>query len=95
MASVFNMIQDSAAEITGMLPENITPSTSMKKMRALDRAALVIACEKRYRMTIHDEDVWDFETLGDLALYIQEHLNDGRDNFAAPTDADRDAWYYE
>ena len=85
------------ADITGVEADTIKAKTSLHKddgIEPIDVAKLVIACEKQYKITIHDEDVLTFRTVGELSAHIDQMLLDGLD---APelTDEERTAWYYE
>lgn len=68
------------------LPCHITP---------IERAKLILACEQEFSITIHDEDAYGFQTLGDLAEYIERLLEAGMTNTPELKDEDRVAWYYE
>jgi acyl carrier protein len=61
----------------------------------LDIAKLVIACEKEYKVTIHDEYVLTFRCVGDLADYIDNLLSLGLNEMPERTEEDRTAWFYE
>lgn len=61
----------------------------------IERAKLILACEQEFSITIHDEDAYGFQTLGDLAEYIERLLEAGMTNTPELKDEDRVAWYYE
>ncbi|WP_312071623.1 acyl carrier protein [Anaerotignum propionicum] len=43
-------------------------------IESIDIAKLMIEIEKRFEVTIHDEDVHTFQTLDDVAEYVDELL---------------------
>lgn len=47
-----------------------TPLTSEYDIEPIDIAKLMIEIEKRFEVTIHDEDVHTFRTLNDVAQYV-------------------------
>lgn len=61
----------------------------------IERAKLILACEQEFFVTIHDEDAYGFQTLGNLAEYIERLLEAGMTNTPELKDEDRVAWYYE
>ncbi len=85
------------AEILGEGPVDRMPGMALvgnEQIAPLDVAKLVMACEQRFCVTIHDEDVQDFHTLQDLAAYIERLLEDGHTNRPLLQDEDRVNWYY-
>ena len=64
-------------------------------VKPIDLARLVIACEKRWRITLHDDEVAGFRRLGELAEHIQRMLDDALDERPELSDDDRLAWFYE
>lgn len=62
------------AEIIEVDWEEIDPETDWTKeynLKAVEVAKLVIECEKRFRIIIHDEDVHTFNCVNDMAEYIK------------------------
>ncbi|MDR0469814.1 MAG: phosphopantetheine-binding protein [Peptococcaceae bacterium] len=99
------MARDTLQEIMGMLirilavrDDEIEEDTAFSKdydIGVLDVAKLVIACERRFRITIHDEDVHTFRCANDVAAYVDALLEDGSDDLALHDDDERTSWYYE
>lgn len=86
------------AEIIGVDEAMLSPDTALHRQNGIepiDVAKLVIQCERAFHITIHDEDVSALKLLGELAAYIDERLDIGREDTALPTDREREAWYYE
>ena len=94
MADPFCEVKRLVCELSGRHPDTVTPETPLRCLRAFDRAAVVIACERKLHITLHDEEIIDFQTLGDLASRIHDKLLDGREDYTAPEEGQRDAWYY-
>ena len=85
------------AGIQGFHSARLSPKTGLSRdcVKPLDLARLVIACEKRWRITLHDDEVAGFRSLGDLAAHIERLLADALDERPELTDEDRTAWFYE
>lgn len=86
------------SEIIGVEAEDITsmmPLTKDNGVDPLDIAKLIIACEKEFKVTIHDEDVLDFRCAYDIAAYIDNLLSLGLFDMPERTEEDRTAWFYE
>lgn len=47
-----------------------TPLTSEYGMEPIDIAKLMMEIERRFEVTIHDEDVHAFQTVNDVAKYV-------------------------
>lgn len=61
------------SEIVGIPPEEMDGGTRLTPeydITAIDIAKLMIEIEKRFKVTIHDEDVHTFQTLQDVADYV-------------------------
>lgn len=85
-------------EIIGVEAEDVTarmPLTKDNGVDPLDIAKLIIACEREFKVTIHDEDVLDFHCAGDIAAYIDNLLSLGLNEMPERTEEDRTAWFYE
>jgi acyl carrier protein len=84
------------AGILGQDEAGIAPGTKLwRSVDAVSLAKLVIACERRYRITIDDERVPDLKRLQDLVEYVRRKASEGRDDYVQPDERGRDAWYYE
>lgn len=53
-----------------------TPLTPEYDIEAIDVAKLMIEVEKRFELTIHDEYVHTFQTLGDVVSYVDEIIEE-------------------
>lgn len=93
---VFQTIRRMLAEILGMEETMISPGTRLwRAVDAVSLAKLILACEQRFRITIHDERVPGFRCLRDLAQHVEQCISEGRDDYKLPSDSAREAWYYE
>lgn len=81
-------------DILGGGQADLMPGTSLDNLTPLDRAKWVIACEERWHLLIHDEDILGFNTLKDMTDYMDLIIADG--TYRKPvTERDREEWYYE
>ncbi len=84
------------AEIQGVDEGMIGPATRLwRAVDAVSLAQLVIGCERRFRITIDDERVCEFERVKDLSEYVDRCVADGQDGYESPSEEARAAWYYE
>lgn len=84
--------------ILGARDDDIEPDTLLCKendVETIDVVKLVMDCEKRFRVTIWDEDVLLLRCVADLAAYIDRLLAEGTDDLALHDDGQRTGWYYE
>lgn len=94
---VFFWVRKMLSDIIGVEPETITARASLLNgggVDPIDVAKLVIACEKRFHITVHDEDVLTLRSVGELCAHIDQMLADGLDAHEL-TDEERTAWYYQ
>lgn len=71
---LFAQVAKILAEIIDIEDEEITPEmglTNEHGIKAIDLARLVIECEKKFKITIYDEDVHAFKCVNDIAEYIE------------------------
>ncbi len=76
---VFQKVANILAEIIDVDYEDITPETELASeygIKPVDVAKLVIECEKKFKITIHDEDVHSFRHVNDIAEYINRIKSD-------------------
>ena len=95
---VFPEVAEILAEIIETDPEDIQPETKFAiddGIEMIHVAKLIIACEKKFNITIHDEDIHTFKCAGDLADYIDKILYDGRVDFSESSDETRESWFYK
>ena len=95
---VIHKVTRMLADIISADEEDISPKmplTGVNGVYPIDLAGLIIACEKEFRITIHDEDVLTFGCIADLAAYIDQMALDGLAETPERTEEDRTAWFYE
>jgi acyl carrier protein len=86
------------SDIIGVEAEDVPIKMALTKdngVYPLDIAKLVIACEREYKVTIHDEYVLTFRSASDMADYIDNLLSLGLNEIPERTEEDRVAWFYE
>ena len=95
---VIHKVRSLLASILGMEQEEVSSKMPLSKntgVEPIDIASLIIACEKQFKLTIHDEDVLLFKTVADLAAYIDRTIDEGFVDTPEVTEEDRTAWFYE
>lgn len=73
MHLVFKKVAKILSEIIQISCEDIIPETELTAdygIGAVNVAKLVIECEKKFDITIHDEDVHNFRCVNDIVEYI-------------------------
>ena len=60
----------------------------------IDVAKFAIACEKAFKLALHDEDIADWQTLGDACEHIEALLEMGDAEPLERDEGDRTAWFY-
>ena len=73
------------------LDTELTPEFEIEKIHI---AKLVIECEKKFKITIHDEKVCDFRTVKDIVKYIENAQTENEGNLSESSDEERMWWYY-
>lgn len=76
---VFQKVAEILSEIIEIDYEDITLKTKLtidNGIEAVNVAKLVIECEKKFEITIHDEDVHNFKCVNDIVKYIEKILSD-------------------
>jgi len=76
---VFEKVAKILADIIEIDCEDITPETELTSeygIKSVDVARLVIECEKKFKIIIHDEDVHSFRCVNDIAEYIKKIQSD-------------------
>ncbi len=72
---VFQRVAKILSEIIELDYEDIEPETQLTTdngIEAVHIAKLVIECEKKFNITIHDENVHSFKCVNDIAEYIEK-----------------------
>jgi acyl carrier protein len=73
---IFDKIRDIIAEQLQVDADTITPETSlMKDLEAdsLDAVEIIMGIETEFSIEIPDEDAEKFQSIGDIAKYVEEH----------------------
>ncbi|OGO79246.1 MAG: hypothetical protein A2Y23_01325 [Clostridiales bacterium GWB2_37_7] len=76
---VFQKVAKILAEIIEIDSEDIVLETELtidNGIGAVNVAKLVIECEKKFNITIHDEDVHTFKCVYDIVKYIENILSE-------------------
>lgn len=73
------------------LEMKLTPEFEIEKIQL---AKLVIECEKKFGVPIHDEKVHTFHTVGDIVKYIENALSENEGNVSESTEEERMWWHY-
>jgi acyl carrier protein len=92
---VFQKVAKILADILEADLDDIMPETDFAAeygMKTIDIAKLVMKCEKKFKITIHDEDVYSFRRLKDVAEYIEKILSERGADLSKER---RESWYYE
>ena len=80
---MFDKLAHLVAEIMNVDPSDIDPRTPLRAadgLDALDFARLIIAAEKKFRITIYDVDAAAFWYVDDMRAYLADMLrDDGKD----------------
>ncbi len=77
------------AEITSDM--ELTPEFEIEKIHI---AKLVIECEKKFKISIHDEKVHTLHRVGDVVKYIENTLSEEEGNISESSEEERMWWYY-
>ena len=92
----YRVVRRFLAEVLGLDEALISPDTRLwREVDVVCLAKVVIACEQRFRITIHDEQVAGFARVRDPVRHIDDCRAEGRDDYTLPSDVQREAWYYE
>ena len=86
MADILNVDEE---EINADM--ELTPEFEIEKIHI---AKLVIECEKKFKIVIHDEKVHSFHTVGDVVKYIEDTLEQEDGNQSESSEEERAGWYY-
>jgi len=71
---IFETVAGILAEILGIDDEDIEKDTELTReygIKSVDLAKLITECERKFQITIHDEDVHSFRYVNDLVEYIR------------------------
>ena len=94
MRKVFQALCQILSGILGVSPDLIAPDAFLSSLKYQELASAAIACEKTFHIEMEDERIKELCTPEQWADYILKRIAD-RDNAApAPTEKDRESWYY-
>jgi len=96
--SVAERVADLLAEVLSGDPEEMDASFALSgdnRVSPIDVARLAIACEKAFGISLYDDKVAQWRTLGDACRHIEELLEEGQGQAAVRSDEERTAWFYE
>lgn len=100
----YPIIKKIFADIADFDSEEVNSRTGLTREAGIEPiqvAKFIIECEKKFKITIHDEEVYNFKCLNDVSEYIEQRLDSEEievDEEDIKTDEDKDAqresWYY-
>lgn len=94
---VFSKVASILAEILDIEDDEITSNMELTPEFEIEKihiAKLVIACEKKFKISIYDEKVHTFHRVSDIVKYIEDTLEENEGNDSVSTEEDRMWWYY-
>ena len=94
MRKIYQSVSQIMGDIMGLSPDLVSPGTDVSHLRYQEKAAAAIACEKSFHVTLEDERIDELKTVEHWVNYITERIADRNDSRPAPTDKEREAWYY-
>lgn len=94
MHEIYKSVRDVLCEVLGLHPDDVTASTPLQALTPTEWGTILIRCERVFSITLHDEQVCDWHSAGDLMHAIEACLNDGPLAYQQPNDVQREAWYY-
>lgn len=65
------------AEIAEINPKKISMASTLSgdlELESLDLVTLVSTLEKKFDVSVNDNDIKDLQTVGDIINYVKEHL---------------------
>ena len=94
MRKIYQTISQIMGDILGLAPDLVSTSTDVSHLKYQEKAAAVIACEKSFHIILEDECIDDLKTVEQWVDYITERVADQNEDRPAPTEKEREAWYY-
>ncbi len=94
MRKIYRTVSQIFGDIMGMPSDLISPDTSVSHLKYQEKAAAVIACERSFHVALEDERIDELKTVEQWSDYITERVADRDEGRPAPTDKEREAWYY-
>lgn len=93
----FRKVAEILADILGIDEEEITSKMELTPEFEIEKihiASLVIGCEKKFKISIRDEKVHTWHTVGDVVRYIENIVSEEDGNISESSDEERTWWYY-
>ncbi|MBP5293810.1 MAG: acyl carrier protein [Clostridia bacterium] len=75
---MFEKLRDLLVSKFDFKEDQITEETKLSTdlgLNSIELAELIMACEDEFGITIEDEDIHDFETVKDVADYLEKLVN--------------------
>ena len=94
MRKIHQTVSQIMGDILGLAPDLVSPSTDVSHFKYQEKAAAVIACEKSFHVALEDERIDDLKSVEQWVDYIMERVADQNEDRPAPTEKEREAWYY-
>ena len=94
MRKIYQTVSQIMGDIMGIAPDLVSPATDVSCLKYQEKAAAVIACEKSFHGTLEDEKIDDLKTVEQWVDYIGERIADRDEERPAPTEKEREAWYF-
>ncbi len=94
MRKIYQVVSQILGDIMGLPPDLMSPDTNVSQLKYQEKAAAVIACEKTFHVALEDERIDEMKTVEHWVNYITERVADRDEDRPAPTDQEREAWYY-
>ena len=95
MRKVYHTLIEIFGNILWLHPDALSPQTSLSHLRYCDLGTAVIACEKLFHIKMADEEIRSLENIAQWTDYVKACIREESDHRSAPTQQERDQWYYE
>lgn len=72
---MFEKVKSLLVEELSVNPEDVTPEAELANdlgVNSLELADLILLCEEKFNVTIEDDDLHTFVTVGDVVKYLSE-----------------------
>lgn len=94
MRNIYSALCQIFSGILSRWPDELSPETKVNRLSYQELAAAAIACEKTFHIEMEDERIAGLIRLADWVDYIRERIGEKEDGRPAPTDQERESWYY-
>lgn len=94
MRKIYQTVSQILGDIMGIPSDLMAPDTNVSHLKYQEKAAAVIACEKSFHISLEDERIDEMKTVEQWVNYITERVADREEGRPAPTEKEREAWYY-